>query len=310
MRRRIGFTLIELLVVIAIIGILIALLLPAVQQAREAARRTSCRNKLKQIGLALHNYHDNYLTFPYGWDTRGMTWSGHLLPFLDQGNLYDTLIFQESGLGNWGNNASPNQAACETVLSVYRCPSMALEDHYNYNNIEARVPGSYRGNAGTSATADKPADIIPGTTSFLDLNLDGVFHSCSSVKMRDIVDGTSTTFAIGESYTDPEFVKDGQGTDHWYIGSGQMDPCRCEEGATNGGEFSEMVGSTYAIMNVRRQDPSVNGHVMESAFGSWHLGGAFFTMCDGSVQFLSDNTNLETYRALASRNGGEVAGEF
>lgn len=92
-----GFTLVELLVVIAVIGILVALLLPAVQAAREAARRMSCSNNLKQIGLGLHNYHDTYRVLPYGWDNRGRLWSALLLPYVEQRTLHDTLLPQESG---------------------------------------------------------------------------------------------------------------------------------------------------------------------------------------------------------------------
>ncbi len=94
-----GFTLIELLVVIAIIAILIALLLPAVQQAREAARRTQCKNNLKQLGIALHNYHDTFGAFPFGYDERETLWTAMILPQIEQGNLYATLIWQESGRG-------------------------------------------------------------------------------------------------------------------------------------------------------------------------------------------------------------------
>lgn len=307
MRRR-AFTLIELLVVIAIIAILIALLLPAVQQAREAARRTSCRNNMKQLALALHNYHDSFRTLPYGWDTRGMSWSGHILPYIDQANIYSTLIFQEGGLGNWGNDASPNQKACETVIPIFRCPSMAVSEHLNYNSIEARVPASYRGNAGDLVSADLDSQVVPGSRSFQDMRLNGVFSACSRVQFRDIVDGTSSTFLVGESMTDPSFTKDGQGMDHWAIGSGQMDPCRCN--GTGGTEFSEMAGSTFDKMNLRKIDPAANGIIMEVTFGSWHVGGAFFTMCDGSVKFLSENIDLETYQALSTRNGSEVIGEY
>lgn len=305
-----AFTLIELLVVIAIIAILIALLLPAVQQAREAARRSSCRNNMKQLGLALHNYHEQVGRFPFGWDTRGFTWGAMILPQIEQGPLYNTLLFQESGLGNWTVDGGPNETAASTVIPVFRCPSMALPDHMNYNSIEARVPASYRGNAGSESSSDDTSTIvIPGTKALENTNQNGIFYACSSVKFRDIIDGTSNTILLGESATAPEFVKDGQGMDHWAIGGSQIDPCRCD-GGTGGTEFSEFVGTSIAILNARTVAPATHGRLMELSFGSWHEGGAFFGLCDGSVRFISENIDLGIYQALSTRNGGEVIGEF
>lgn len=309
-RSRRGFTLIELLVVIAIIAILIALLLPAVQQAREAARRTQCRDHLHNIGLALHNYHDKFNRFPYGWDQRGMTWTGHLLPDIDQSPLYNTLIFQESGPGNWDLNSSPNEVACETVIPILMCPSMALPEHMDYNGIDQRVPCSYRGNGGSLASSDDASTIvIPGTISLESLSQDGIFYACSSIGFRDITDGQTTTILVGESMTDPDFVKDGQGMDFWYIGNPQSDPCGCD-GGTGGTEFTENVGTTIARMNARTIEPTMHGTVMEMSFGSWHEGGGFFLMCDGSVRFVNESIDAGLYRGLGSRNGGEVIGDF
>jgi prepilin-type N-terminal cleavage/methylation domain-containing protein len=308
MRVKRGFTLIELLVVIAIIAILIALLLPAVQQAREAARRTQCKNNLKQIGLALHNYHDTHNTFPYGWDTRGTGWNAFILPQVEQANLYSTLIFQESGPGNW-DSGSANQKATETVVPAYRCPSMPLAEHMNFNGIAKRVPVSYRGNAGSEATSDDLSSAIPGTKSLEQLSQNGIFYACSKVKFRDLTDGTSNTLLVCESLTDPEFSKDGQGMDFWAIGSPQADPCACN-GGTGGTEFTEFVGTTIVGLNVRRLAPTTNGELMELSFGSYHISGAQFTLGDGSVRFISENINLGTLRAISTRDGGEVAGEF
>ena len=117
--RKRGFTLIELLVVIAIIAILIALLLPAVQQAREAARRTQCKNNLKQLGIAMHNYHDTVNVFPWGFDERETLWTAMILPQIEQANLYNTLIWQESGPGNWDAVGSPNTKACSTIIQGF-----------------------------------------------------------------------------------------------------------------------------------------------------------------------------------------------
>ena len=121
LRRRSGFTLIELLVVIAIISVLIALLLPAVQQAREAARRTQCLNHLKQIGLALHNYEDAHRLFPPGWvssDTNGFSWMARILPQLDQGNLFQKIDFTQAS-----HASPPNLSVLQTPLNFFRCPT-------------------------------------------------------------------------------------------------------------------------------------------------------------------------------------------
>ncbi len=308
-RTRSAFTLVELLVVIAIIGVLVGLLLPAVQSAREAARRMSCSNNLKQIGLGMHNYHDTFGKFPYGWDTRGTTWSAHILPQIEQGSLYETLVFQESGLGNWGTDDGPNETAAGTYIGTYRCPSMALPEHMENGSIPERVPASYRGSAGTKATSDDTSTALPGTISLENLDQDGIFYACSKTKFRDILDGTSHTIMIGESYNDPGFTKDGQGMDYWYIGSPQADPCRCD-GGTGGTEFSEVVGTTIAPINSRIRHPEMHGRLMELSFGSYHTGGAHFLLCDGSVQFITESVNQEVYEGLGSRDGREVPQEF
>jgi len=305
-----GFTLIELLVVIAIIAILIALLLPAVQQAREAARRTSCKNKLKQLALGLHNYHDVANCFPFGWDQRGSSWSTMLLPYIDQGPLYKTLIFREGGPGNWSANGSPNEAAAGTVLEIFRCPSMVQPLHVNNRGIPRRVPASYRGNAGSEASSDDASTItIPNTKGLEHLKQNGIFYACSRIRLRDIIDGSSQTLLLGESSTDTKFVKDGQAMDHWYIGSPQTDPCRCD-GSRRGTEFSEFVGTTIVGINLRKNNPAAHGRQMELSFGSYHSGGAHFALGDGAVRFISENIDQTLYRNLGSRNGGELVNEF
>jgi len=301
-----GFTLVELLVVIAIIGILVALLLPAVQAAREAARRMSCGNNMKQLGLAMHNYHDTYRVVPYGSDNRGRLWSALLLPYLEQTALHDTLLPQESGPGNWDADGSPNEIACGTYLTVYRCPSMPIPQFVTNEDIPNRVPASYRGNAGNEATSDDTSTIVtpPGGKSLEMLNLNGFFQVCLPVRFADVIDGLSNTIALGESSTDPAFVKDGQAMDHWYIGSPQADPCACNGGA-GGTEFTEAMGSGAVPMNLRFNQPAAHGILMEMSFGSFHPGGAMFTKGDGSVDFLPETIDFNIYRALCSRNGGE-----
>jgi prepilin-type N-terminal cleavage/methylation domain-containing protein/prepilin-type processing-associated H-X9-DG protein len=313
-RRSPGFTLIELLVVIAIIGVLIALLLPAVQMAREAARRAQCASHMKQLGLALANYADTHKTFPFGWDRHGAGWTAMILPFMEETDLYESINFVETGPGGWANwdsgNGSPNTKACEKVISIFRCPTMALPEHMSYNGIPGRVPTSYRGNSGSEAASDDTSTVvIPGAKSLEMLQHNGVFYACSKVRPGNVTDGLSKTIFIGESSTDPNFTKDGQGMDFWSVGSPQADPCACN-GGTGGTEFTEFVGSTIVGINVRWRLPNTHGTLMEMSFGSWHPQGANFAFGDGSVTFLSENIDLAVYRALSTRSGGETNVEY
>ncbi len=309
-QRTRGFTLIELLVVIAIIAILIALLLPAVQQAREAARRTTCRNNMKNLGLAMHNYHDTHSVFPFGFDARETLWHAMILPQIEQTNLYNTLVWAESGLGNW-DAAGPNETACGTAIPVFKCPSAAIDLNIDNEGILGRATCSYRVCAGSNVYSDDastiPAGVPAGAKSLEEADLNGIFWGCSRVNIRDITDGTSNTILIGESYTDPTYAKDGQGMDYWTIGAPQTGSW--DLGGTGGTEYSEGLGSTGPRIN-SRLDPLANGVVMEMSFGSWHGGGAFFTFADGSVKFISENVDLTLYRGLGSRYGKEPVGEY
>jgi prepilin-type N-terminal cleavage/methylation domain-containing protein/prepilin-type processing-associated H-X9-DG protein len=305
-----GFTLVELLVVIAVIGVLVALLLPAVQQAREAARRTACRSHLRNLGIALHNYHDAYGAFPFGFNEHETLWSAMVLPQLEQGVLYDTLIFQESGPGQWDADSANERAAC-TLIPVFRCPSMAVPEHIDDNPsgsvMEGRVPICYRACSGANGWSDAaatiPADAPPGAVALDNLRLDGIFFGASRIRLADVIDGSTNTVLLGESYTDPFYAKDGQSMDYWQLGAPETGTWY--SGGDGGTEFSEGIGSTGPPMN-SRLDLAVPGAVMEVSFGSYHAGGAMFGLADGSVRFLSQSINLRVYRALGSRHGQEV----
>ena len=160
--RRHAFTLVELLVVIAIIGILVGLLLPAVQAAREAARRMQCANNLKQMGLALHEYHDSHRTFPSGFIfPNRVFWTGMILPYVEQGPLYQTLDFRLPF--NDGN--LPNGAACAKYLPIFRCPSSNSPERLSVQGVSNRVPSNYLGVGSGTATRDRgEIPEIMGTT--------------------------------------------------------------------------------------------------------------------------------------------------
>lgn len=302
--HRKGFTLVELLVVIAIIGILAGLLLPAVQQAREAARRMTCANNVRQLSLAILNYESGYRVLPPGWDTHGTLWTAAILPQIEQGDLYSTLIFDETR-GNWDVTTSPNYRALQQVIPTFRCPSGIELSPRDYNGIARRVPCSYKCNTGNDATADNHSDrFIVGTKSFETVELNGVMYGCSKTKLASISDGLANTVLIGEARTNPAFSKDGNATDFWAIGAPQVDPCDCK-GGTAGAEFSEAGGSFHPEVNIQRLRPSVSGHYMVVAFGSHHIGGVTMGKADGSTTFVSETVDIKVSRAVGSRGGRE-----
>ena len=303
-----AFTLVELLVVIAIIGILIGMLLPAVQSVREAGRRITCANNIKQLGLAFHVCESSMEELPPGWDTLGWTWGAFILPYIEQQNLFNLLVPEEFGDGQWqcqgGVCSTPNSMAAGQAISTFKCPTSPLPTNWptSYNNILNRAISDYRANAGSLATSDNTSGQVAGTLNLRDDDeQDGVFFGSTNIKFRDINDGLSTTVFLAESLGDPAFVKDSQGMDHWAIGSPQID---------GNNEFSEVVGTGYFQVNLRLREPDSLGQWMELSFGSYHPGGLNMVFGDGSVQFVNESINLDTYRTLFSRNGAEVVPNF
>ncbi len=288
--ERRGFTLIELLVVITIIGILMSLLLPAVNSVRETARRTQCSNNLKQLALATLAYETAHRSLPSGWTGGGFGWTAIILNQLDQQPLHDSLDWTNTERSGWTSD-TPNRRACQTVVDVFRCPSMPLRTRYNYNSIPDRVPASYGGCASGTVARD---------SHLKNEKQDGVLFGGSQITFAHIRDGASNTIMLGERRPEPGFSQDGQGLDFWYIGSRDI------TGWPSGGnDFSEFTASTGVPLN-SRLIANTNGHQKEVSFGSYHDTGAMFSFCDGSVHFIANEIGEDTFMALGTREGGEV----
>lgn len=327
--ERRAFTLVELLVVIAIIGVLVGLLLPAVQQAREAARRMSCSNNLKQIGLGLHNYHDVHKKLPdalYGNpngsrdDDDGFSWLVSLLPFVEQQNLHEGInpqgapgIFQRQDIFQTYYPGLTRVPFGDTIVGTYRCPSSALPDRVPETWF---IPGSDRVGGGPVpnyapwqsgyATTDYKTNGGAQRGNF------GVMHKSregGGSPFRDVTDGLSNTVMAAESSyvtssgsrsarrsTPPTAFRD------WPTWIGAMGRGGDEQVRTNG-RFSNPINAntTPSRMYFATND--------DAAF-SYHSGGAQFVFCDGSVHFISENIDLLIYDRLYDRRDGEVIGQF
>lgn len=338
--RRRGFTLVELLVVIAIIGVMVGLLLPAVQAAREAARRMSCSNNMKQLGLALHNYHDTFQSFPLGVRTGGNNggWGTsfyvRLLPFVEQQPLWESWPFTERGTaaapfaqseGYGGGNANlrGNPVDIRTLMiSTFRCPSSPLDDFIGNDGMVA----SYSGIAGAVEATGRfvpqrqrlccsccgHADGISsqlGMHSNNGLLTGGLNHA---LKFRDATDGTSNVMIIGETsdwMIRPNGVKIGRGSSNhgWAMGAGHNHRITgVETGDGNwDGRWFNLTTVRYPIGTRTYTLPGVNiNQGPNNPLISAHPGGVHILLADGSVRFMSNSTNLETLKVLADRNTG------
>jgi prepilin-type N-terminal cleavage/methylation domain-containing protein/prepilin-type processing-associated H-X9-DG protein len=323
MLRR-GFTLVELLVVIAIIGVLVALLLPAVQAAREAARRMSCQNNLKQIGLASHNFHDITGEMPRAYKPEtGLSWHVYLLPYIEQQPLFNAF---DTTTVNWTHtSANRNDPHGLKIVGSYQCPSCnlkrqpfnsphhingptdlippntgspaAVPHYYGVNGPRGGVGNGGGTGGGTGGGASQypvgtaTHETVPAATS-------GIFQRDGTIRMARITDGTSNTLMVAEmSWLSPQW-----GT-------------RWRTWVRGGDEYQGiMPGRPSFVVSCRNVTNPINSIFKANLivpyndvpFGSMHPGGMNATFGDGSVRFVNQTMSMQTYRAIASRDQGET----
>ncbi|PQO41481.1 DUF1559 domain-containing protein [Blastopirellula marina] len=296
-RNASGFTLVELLVVIAIIGVLIALLLPAVQQAREAARRMQCSNNMKQLGLGMHNYHDTFKVFPHGMNGTiqnagldaplEMSWMPLILPFIEQKNLHDSFNFNiktSTCCGAW-----PEYTA---VVPTLLCPS----DPAGVKNSQQGFHGNYVMCNGD--TTFNPAGDADG------VKRNGMFFARSKITFASVIDGTSNTILASELLINPDTSShDLRG--RYYNG---------REGSTF---FTTLfppntsIGDTHIYcINKLPSLPCTAGSEYKLSARSQHPGGVMIALADASVTFAPETVDLDTWHRLGARNDGLVVGPF
>ncbi|MFM7059043.1 MAG: DUF1559 domain-containing protein [Planctomycetota bacterium] len=337
MVRRRAFTLIELLVVIAIIAILVALLLPAVQQAREAARRTQCKNNLKQWGLALHNYHDTFNTFPpalnnsgrynstvfYTVNNRVQNTSGFvlLLPYIEQANAYSRYDFNQTGsLSNpYGlpiaGNVSANVNAVITSMSLpgLLCPSHPQGGEISSSGITSQADFYSRENARRASYAfatGSMTDYSAAHTAYSGDVRQGVFGNSGGARLRDLTDGTTNVIAIGEAWGGARYKTSGS-FGPWGL-TGTHTCCHLY---TPSNSSTVLDATTIApFVNDFRINAAYQNDALKRqyawGYGSGHTGGCQVVLGDGSVKFLSENIDALTFWRLTYSHDGAVVGEF
>ncbi len=292
-----GATLIEILVVLAIIAVLLGLLLPAVQSARRAAARIGCANNLRQIGLALHQYHGDRDRLPPAVDTRTggdvyrfLSWHARLLPYVEQGDLWR--LTENAFRANPDVLADPPHVGLTTLLKVYQCPADGRVD-----SVQTHIPWQ----------PVSPPQVIyrVALTSYLGVsgtNLqtrDGVLFHQSSVRLLDIRDGTSNTLAVGERPPPPDFRYG------WWYGGGGQGYSGSLDSHLGTREINRAFNNDCPDGPYRFESASVNDVCAHYHFWSLHPGGAHFLFADGSVRFL-DYAADGVLPALGTRAGGEV----
>jgi prepilin-type N-terminal cleavage/methylation domain-containing protein/prepilin-type processing-associated H-X9-DG protein len=302
MRTRSAFTLVELLVVIAIIGILVALLLPAVQFARESARRAQCSNNLKQIGVSLNTFHAARRRFPPGRDPWPAPFStqAHLLPYQENASLQNLIDF------TLPTSTGINALAATTRIPLFECPS---------DGARGRVPGSsfagcnYVGNVGTGINN---GDYVTG---------DGVFLLNMPIGFQDLTDGSSQTAAFSESLLGDggTTMSDSRRQVVQLAGSTPTAPGSCTSGPYFGNRGDRWINGGYlaTLYNHHFLPNAPNWDCLNAAnnFGlktarSSHRGGVMLLMCDGSVRFIPNSIHQHTWHAIATRSGNDITGEF
>lgn len=309
-----GFTLVELLVVIAIIGILVALLLPAVQAAREAARRTQCVNQMRQHGLSLHNYHSANKRFPAGVETtieqcppsgsiERAPWTVTALPYMEEQARFDQFDLESHFVARFRSaGSSVNGPFQFRPLASFKCPS-------NSRSSEFTVQTDYVGCAGGGDGTDTGPEIMrpqcfASASVLRPFYNNGVFFMNSKTSIAKITDGSSNTYLLGETHymRHPDDPMVGFNYPSWAAGmdagSGPRFP-----------SYQTMVAAVLAINTPNGERWTDSAWFMRT-FSSEHPGGCHMLMADGSANFMNESIDLETHRRLGARGDGEIIGEF